>query len=309
MMKTSEKLKLIQKISELSQQKLADKIGVSFVAFNSWINERSQPRKKALVKIDEIYKELTGQKQIPENVLIAKKNLIQNKIKKSGSVLNKILKYKDLYERFILSLTYNSNKIEGSTLSEDDTASIIFEGLTLPNKTLIEQMEAKNHQTAIDFIFEHIKKKAPINEEFLLRIHAILMNSIIPDAGFYRRHGVRITGSNVVTANYLKIPEKMEDFFVQLNENKQDIIKKIATLHAIFEQIHPFADGNGRSGRLLFLAQLLEKNIAPAIIYQEQKKTYISYLNKAQITGDTSLLEDLFCDSILEGYKILERKF
>lgn len=309
MIKTSEKLRLIQKLSDLSQQELANIIGVSFVAFNAWINDRSLPRKSALGKIDELYKEYTGQKIIPDNVLNAKKKLIETKSKKNKSVLSKIFRNKDIFEKFILSLTYNSNKIEGSTLSEADTASIIFDGITLSNKTLVEQMEAKNHQAALEFLLNHIKNKASINEDFVLRIHGILMNSIIPDAGFYRRHGVRITGSNVITANYLKIPDLMTNLFIELNGKSEDIIHKTARLHALFEQIHPFADGNGRTGRLLILAQLLENNYAPAIINQSKKRLYITYLNKAQLKADTSLLEDFLCDSILEGYNILERKF
>lgn len=308
MIKISEKLKLIQKLSELTQQELANILGVSFVAFNAWINDKSIPRGGAQIKIDELYREYTGEKSISEDILSAKKNTLSNKSKKSANILRKILKNRDIFDNFILALTYHSNKIEGSSLSENDTAAIIFDGVTLPNKTLVEQLEAKNHQTALEYLFSYIQKKGEINENFVLKLHSILMNSIISDAGFYRRHGVRIVGSNVTTANYLKIPDLMTDFFRKLKQKPKDLIAQIAILHAEFEKIHPFGDGNGRTGRLIIIAQLLKNNLPPAIIRQEKRRVYLSYLNKAQIQNDSSLLEDLLCDAILESYKIVERK-
>jgi len=308
MLKISEKLKLIQKLSELTQQELANKIGVSFAAFNAWINGRSVPRAKALTIIDELYREYTGEKTISEDLLSAKKNIIFNKSKRSGNILKKILENRDIYESFILALTYHSNKIEGSSLTENDTAAIIFDGVTLPNKTLVEQLEAKNHQTALDHLFSYLQKRGDINENLVLRLHGILMNSIISDAGFYRRHGVRIVGSNIATANYLKMPDLMKDFFKELKRKPKDLISQIAKLHAQFEKIHPFADGNGRTGRLIIIAQLLKNNITPAIIRQEKKRVYLAYLNKAQLQNDSSLLEDFLCDAIFEGFEILERK-
>lgn len=308
MLKTPEKLKLIQKLSELTQQQLANKIGVSFVAFNAWINSRSTPRMRAQDKIDELYREYTGEKTISEDLLSAKKNIVFNKSKKAGNILKKILKNRDIYESFVLALTYHSNSIEGSSLSENDTAAIIFDGVTLPNKTLVEQLEAKNHQTALEYLFSYLQKNKKINEDLVLKLHSILMNSIISDAGFYRRHGVRITGSNVTTANYLKVPELMEDFFNKPKQKPKDLIHQIAELHAQFEKIHPFADGNGRTGRLLIIAQLLQNNLPPAIIRQEKKRAYLSYLNKAQLQDDATLLEDFLCDAVLEGFDILGRK-
>lgn len=263
---------------------------------------------RAQDKIDELYREYTGEKTISEDLLSAKKNIVFNKSKKAGNILKKILKNRDIYESFVLALTYHSNSIEGSSLSENDTAAIIFDGVTLPNKTLVEQLEAKNHQTALEYLFSYLQKNKKINEDLVLKLHSILMNSIISDAGFYRRHGVRITGSNVTTANYLKVPELMEDFFNKPKQKPKDLIHQIAELHAQFEKIHPFADGNGRTGRLLIIAQLLQNNLPPAIIRQEKKRAYLSYLNKAQLQDDATLLEDFLCDAVLEGFDILGRK-
>jgi len=250
-MKVFQKLQLIQKISGLTQEKLAKKLDVSFVTLNSWINNKSIPHKKKEEKIDALYKEYTGLRVVSDDVLQAKKDIIEKKKKEHKNILKKILSNPDIYDEFKLSLTYNSNSIEGNTLTKDETAGVLFQGISLPNKKLVEQLEAKNHQTALEYSFSHIDNKGKINEDFVLKLHNILMNSIREDAGWYRNHSVRIVGANIPTANYLKVPDLMKSLIGRINKLKKDIIKKIASIHSEFEQIHPFSDGNGRAGRLL----------------------------------------------------------
>ncbi len=100
----------------------------------------------------------------------------------------------------------------------------------------------------------------------------------------------------------------MKKLFKDINGRRKDIIAKTADIHSRFEQIHPFSDGNGRIGRLLIQAMLLENNFPPAMILQKNKQFYMRYLNKSQQTGDSSLLEDFLCDAILAGIDIIERK-
>jgi len=308
-MTAREKLQLILKLSGLTQQKLAGRLGVTFAALNRWLNEKAIPRHKAQEKIDELYKEYTGEKQIPKTVLAAKKGIVLKKKKEHRNVLREIIDNPDIRDQFYLSLTYHSNRIEGSSLSENDTAAILFENAALPNKSLTEQLEAKNHQAALEYLFGYLisGKTKRLDEKLILRLHGILMNAIHSDAGAYRNHGVRILGVNVPTANYLKIPVLMAKLIHDINHGFKDIIANVSSIHSRFEQIHPFADGNGRIGRLLMHAMLLKTNFPPAVIKQEKKKLYTAYLNKAQLKGDLSLLEDFICDAILEGYKILER--
>lgn len=305
-MNIKEKLKTIQILSNLTQTQLADKLNVSFPTLNSWINEKSTPHAKKIQRIDELYKSLTGQKVIPEDNLISKKDILKRKSKKLVNILETILSRPDIYDQLVLSLTYNSNSIEGSTLTESDTAAIIFDNQTLKNKDLIEHLEAKNHQSAMEFLFKNIKKNFKITEDFILEMHQILMNSIRTDAGSYRNHGVRIVGANVPTANYLKVPKLMQKIITEINKAHKDLIQHIALIHSRFEQIHPFSDGNGRIGRLIMAAMLLRKNYAPAIIKQEKKKMYYKYLQKSQQKGEFEELEDFICDSIIEGFKIFE---
>lgn len=306
-MTISEKLKLIKSLSGLTQERLAQKFNVSFATLNSWINGKSSPHQKAQVLIDELYKEYTGQKIIPNDVLQAKKELIVSKSKKYKNILKTILDRPDIRDEFTLLLTYNTNSIEGSTLNENETGAILFHNKVLPNKTLIEQMEVKNHQAALQYLFQYLSLgKNKINENLVLKLHSILMNGIRDDAGFYRRHGVRIVGSNVPTSNYVKVPILMAELEKSINTNQKDNIRQIAKIHSNFEKIHPFGDGNGRIGRLIISAMLIKKNMPPAIIRQEKKQLYYTFLNKAQLQGDSSLLEDLLCDAILEGFNIVE---
>lgn len=303
-MDIAKKLQLIQKFSGLTQEQLARKLDVSFPTLNSWINGKSIPRKQALKRIDKLYKEITGQKIIPADVLQAKKAALTTKSLKYKNILKIILKRPDIYDQFVLSLTYNTNRIEGSTLTEDETAAVLFENKSLPNKTLIEQMEVKNHQAALQYLFKYLSCSKKINDALILKLHSILMNGIRDDAGMYRNHGVRIVGANVPTANYLKVPALMNELFKEIGRNKKDVIAHSSLIHSRFEQIHPFSDGNGRIGRLLIHAMLLRKNFPPAVIKEEKKRLYMKYLNKSQVKGDFSLLEDFICDAVLEGFMI-----
>lgn len=307
-MTIKEKLQIIQNVSGLTQTEIAGKIGVSFVAFNNWWNEKSIPRKKQEVVIDELYKEYIGQNIIPKNILAAQKELIARESKKYGNILELIGKNPDIYDQFLLSLTYNSNKIEGSTLSEDETADIIFNNKSIPNKSIIEQLEVKNHQAALQYLFSYLNDSRKINEELILKLHSILMNSIRDDAGLYRRHGVRIVGSNVPTANYLKVPALMKKIVKDINRKQADKIAHASNIHARFEQTHPFSDGNGRIGRLILVAMLLISNIAPATIKQEEKRLYYTSLRRAQLKDDFTQLEDFICGAVMNGFDIVGRK-
>jgi len=306
-MNPKDKLILIQKFSGLTQEELARRLGVTFAALNRWINGKAAPRKKAVDKINALYLEYSGEKSIPESTLAAKNNLVFSKQKKHKHIISEILENPDIYDEFILSLTYNSNRIEGSSLSENDTAAILFENASLPDKNLVEQLEAKNHQAALEYLFQYIKTAGPINEELILKLHGILMNAVRPDAGIYRKHAVRIRGSYIPTANYLKVPHIMKELIKKIQKNRADALSAIASVHSRFEQTHPFSDGNGRTGRLLMHAMALKINLPPPVIKQEKKREYINYLNKSQTAGDLSLLEDFISDAILESYKIVER--
>jgi len=306
-MNTRQKLEIIQKMLGATQTKLAEKFGVSFVAFNGWWNGKSNPRPKMQAAIDELFLEVTGQKVIPADQLTAKKQILQKKSGEHKSVIQEILDAPDIRDQFVLKLTYHSNRIEGSTLTEPDTAAILFDNVALPNKSLTEQLEAKNHQTALHHVFDSVARKEKISEKLALKLHGILMNGVRPDAGAYRNHAVRIVGVHLPTVNHMSVSALMPRIMAQAARKAKDVIAASAAVHSKFEQIHPFSDGNGRVGRLLMNAMLLGENLAPAIIRQEQKQLYYTYLYKAQTKEDQSQLEDFVCEAVLDGLQILER--
>lgn len=306
-MDTRKKLTIIQQRLGLTQTKLAEHFGVSFVAFNNWWTGKSAPRPKAQAAIEELFLEVTGQKIISTELLAQRKNALKQKSVDHKSVINEILSHPDIRDQFILKLTYHSNSIEGSTLTEPDTAAILFDNAALPDKSLTEQLEAKNHQAALNYLFEHLARKRKLDENLTLKLHGMLLNGIRPDAGEYRCHGVRITGVNLPTANYLSVSKLLAPIFARLVRKTKDVIALTASVHGKFEQIHPFSDGNGRVGRLLMNAMLIKENFAPAIIRENQKQMYYTYLYKAQTQNDQSQLEYFICDAVADGFKILER--
>lgn len=305
-MKINEKLKIIQTLSGLTQSELARELNVSFPTFNSWINDKSVPRAGKLKTIDSLCEKYTGQKNMPDDPISAKKDIILKKSKKYKNIIKFIQGRQDIYNQMVLSFTYNTNSIEGSTLTEHETAGILFEGITIKNKNLVEHLEAKNHQSTLNYLFKEIKKGYQISEDFILKLHEMLMNNIRPDAGIYRSHGVRIVGANVPTANHLKVPSRVEELINVINKKHEDPIAHIAYIHSEFEQIHPFSDGNGRTGRLLMAAMLLRENLPPAVIKKQKKTVYYKYLQRAQSKQGYGKLEDFLCDSILNGFEILE---
>ncbi|MFH1822205.1 MAG: Fic family protein [Patescibacteria group bacterium] len=300
-----EKLKIIKQLSDLTQENLAKELGVSFATLNSWINGRSKPHKKKIERIEELFSSYAGITDIGGEKIAVKKEIIKKRSRKYKNILSLIISRIDIYDQLILSLTYNTNRIEGSTLTEDETAAIIFRNETIANKNLVEHLEAKNHQTAIKFLFTYLKK-GKINENLILKLHSLLLNGIRDDAGIYRRHGVRIVGSNVPTANYLRVPKLMAALIKDINKKQIDIIKQATIIHSKFEQIHPFSDGNGRIGRLILSAMLLLNNLPPAIIKIKEKRLYLNYLRKSQLENDFVSLDDFICDAILNGFKIIE---
>ncbi|MBI4457925.1 Fic family protein [Candidatus Uhrbacteria bacterium] len=308
-MTTRQKLEIIKNALGMTQTKLAEKFGVSFAAFNSWWTGKSVPRPKMQAAIDDLFLEVRGEKIIPADQLTAKKQSLKKRSDAYKRVVDEILNHPDIHDQFILKLTYHSNRIEGSTLTEPDTAAILFDNVALPDKTMSEQLEAKNHQSALNYLFDYVRNEEKLDEVFVLKLHGILMNGVRPDAGSYRRHAVRIVGANVPTANYLRVPDLIPEVMKEITKKQHegDIIHVSAITHARFEQIHPFSDGNGRVGRLLMNAMMLAANYAPAVIRQEQKRLYYTYLNKAQTKGDHSQLEDYLCDAVQDGFNILAR--
>jgi Fic family protein len=308
-MTTTQKLQKIQKYSGKTQEQLARDLGVSFPTLNSWINGKSQPRTKALDKINLLYIDTFGDTSISEIKLDEKREKLEQLQQQFPEPFSLIMSRKDIYDNLLLSLTYHTNSIEGSTFNEPDVKAVLFDDVTIPNKSVREHQEAKNHQGALGYAMRWTRDNGnEINEEFIKHIHQILMNGIIHNSGVYRNHSVRIAGAHVPTSNYLSIDTHMSEFideFNQLQKKPLQQVKHIAQTHAKFEQIHPFSDGNGRVGRLLMLILAFKYDMAPVLIKKERKQAYYTYLKEAQVKNNTIPLTSFIFDALFEGCKLL----
>lgn len=305
-MKIFTKIQQILKDGKYTQEELAHELNVSFTTLNSWVNNRSTPYKRNQVIINLLYLKITGQQIVPESELQYKRKELFKKSGKYKNLLKYIVSRKDLVDQLGLSLTYNSNRLEGSTLSKGETRDILFNNMVIKDKTLVEHMEAKNHHTAWEYLLKYLSQRGKINEQLSLKLHQILMNGIWESAGTYRTHNVRMVGSYVPTTNHLSISKKLKTFYKSFEKTKSLTLTKTVSLHGDFEQIHPFADGNGRVGRLLLNGILLSIDFPPAIILQEKKNMYLKYLQKYQMQKEITQLENFIMDAILEGFKLIE---
>lgn len=192
---------------------------------------------------------------------------------------------KNLNEWFKVELTYTSNAIEGNTLTRAETALVVEKGLTVQGKSLTEHLEATNHAEALDYVKTLVgKKRQDITEDDIMNIHRLILNKIeAGSAGRYRTQHARLTESDVVLPNPVKVPDLMEEFVKWLISDHPDHIVRIAAdAHYKLVSIHPFSDGNGRTSRLLMNLLLMQEGYPPAIIRKEDRLAYINSLEKAQ---------------------------
>ena len=302
----SHKLKQILSATGWSQETLASKLGISFVTLNSWVNQKSEPRNTAKDNIDLIYADVIGQDSIDPNYLASlKKQAINHKY-----TAKKLVENKPILEKITTSLTYHNNATEGSTMTEKDVEAVVFEKQTLRNRTTTEQREAINHQVALYFLLDELisgGKDFKITPDLIKATHLRMMNGIISDAGYWRNHAVRIRGGHVPLANFIKIPELIKNWCNTVNAETTDKIGLLASSHAKFEQIHPFSDGNGRTGRLLLFILALKLNLVPPILQKERHLAYYKYLELAQLREITDPLEAFIAEAIISTAELLEK--
>lgn len=190
---------------------------------------------------------------------------------------------KRLETDFSLEMTFNSNAIEGNTLTLHETDMVLRRGITIGNKTLREHFEVRNHEKAILFLRNAIAKREKFSKELILNLHREIMREIDPDAGLFRRSQVRILGANHIPPNFLKVERLVDDLinWYYANEKKLPAWLLAATVHFQIAHIHPFADGNGRTARLLMNLVLMQKGYPPAVILHVDRKKYYRVLREA----------------------------
>lgn len=214
---------------------------------------------------------------------------------------------KQLRDYYRIGLTYTSNAIEGNTLTESETKVIIEDGLTIGGKSLREHFEAIGHAKAYDHIYSLLDRH--ISEEDILHLHSLFFRQIdTKNAGRYRQKNVIITGTDYLPPDYREIPVLMARHIENLNRGAkyEHPLEKAIDLHAEFESIHPFIDGNGRIGRLLLNVLTMRSGYCPVIIPPIRRAAYITALQKTN-RGDLKTLRVFVLSVIHEEMKSLLR--
>jgi Fic family protein len=203
-------------------------------------------------------------------------------------------------EALNMEWTYNSNSIEGNTLTLQETRLVLQEGITVKGKSLREHFEAVNHHDAIAYIEQLVSPNYILTEHDMLKTHGLALDKIEKDfAGRFRTSGVRITGANFTPPNALKVYDMMHELMDWANSDglKLHPLVMATIFHHRFVWIHPFFDGNGRTVRLLFNLLLMKQGYPPAIILRADRKKYYDALNKAN-DGDYNKLLLLVCQAM-----------
>ena len=180
---------------------------------------------------------------------------------------------KRLHEEFIIEFTYNSNAIEGNTLTLRETA-LVLEGVTIDKKPLKDHLEAVGHRDAFLYVQQLITDKTPVSERIIKGIHSLVLMDRPEDKGMYRSIPVRIMGAFKDPPQPYLVPVQMEGLFCNLTKDKRHPIERAALFHLNFEGIHPFIDGNGRTGRLILNLMLMQCGYPPVNIKFADRKRY-----------------------------------
>lgn len=276
---------------------IATALNINQALISKYENDKRLPTKSQIEKLAEILQTdkdellvLFTKAQIlkyisNDEISLKALNLVQEEIKDSyktnkvvynsslKAVLKKIdtlkakvqkLRHLDSYritEALEMEYTFESNKIEGNTLTLQETDMVINEGLTISGKSMREHLEAINHSDAINYIKDIIKKDILITEKVVLQIHNLILRGISAEyAGKYRNVQVMIKGSEYTPPQAYLVPKQMEDLFIWYDINKEILhpVVLAAEMHLRLVTIHPFIDGNGRTSRLLMNLILLK---------------------------------------------------
>ncbi len=240
-----------------------------------------------------------AEEHIRYNVSFKRKSLsknLQNLLDEIDSLKKQLDSFREfdsyrIAQALELEYTFESNRIEGNTLTLRETDLVINEGLTISGKSMREHLEAINHVEAIAYIKQLMERNFPLNEREMLAVHNLILRGIIPeDAGRYRRVQVMIKGSNHMPSQPFLVPKEMEDYFLWYDENKSKLHPVIlaAEMHERLVTIHPFIDGNGRTSRLIMNLILLQNGYVIANIKgdYESRMNYYQALETAQTSGN-----------------------
>ena len=206
-----------------------------------------------------------------------------------------------LAEEFLIEFTYNSNAIEGNTLTLKETA-LVLSGMTVDQKPLKDHLEAVGHRDAFLYVQEIAKSDRELSEYDIKNIHSLVLMNRPEDKGRYRRVPVRIVGAYTEPVQPYLIEPKMVELLA-LDKDRRDkmlVLERIARFHLAFEGIHPFIDGNGRTGRLLLNLELIKNGFPPINVKFADRKRYYDAFDAFYRDGDADAMVDLIAEYVNE---------
>ena len=217
-----------------------------------------------------------------------------------------------LREEFMVEFTYNSNAIEGNTLTLKETA-MVLEGMTIDQKPMKDHLEAVGHRDAFMYVQDIASKEVNLTETVIKNIHSLVLMNRPEDKGVYRRIPVRIMGAYTEPVQPYMIEPKMTELLENnmARENKMSIIERIALFHLEFEGIHPFIDGNGRTGRLILNLDLIRNGYPPINVKFTDRKRYYDAFDAYYRDGNSSAMSTLIAEYVnkrLDEYFVVLEK-
>lgn len=204
---------------------------------------------------------------------------------------------KRLKEEFIIGNTYHSNAIEGSTLTLRETALILGEGVTIAEKPLREHLDAIGHRDAFEYIADIAKERSSLSEKTIKEIHSLVLMGDRENRGVYRKVPVTIVGAEHTPPQPYLVPELMERLISDYEElcRQKNIIEAAAEFHLRFESVHPFIDGNGRTGRLILNLELMKSGLLPINIkFTDRSRYYKAFEEYAERESAASFAEMVY---------------
>lgn len=202
-----------------------------------------------------------------------------------------------LNEEFAVEFIYNSNAIEGNSLTLRET-DLVLRGLTIDQKPLKDHLEAVGHKEAFDFVNKLVREHVPLSQSIVKQIHYLVLADKTEDRGVYRKVPVRIMGAQHEPAQAHLIEPKMEQLLKDYSENDENTITKLAKFHIEFEGIHPFIDGNGRTGRLLVNLELMKAGYPPIDIKFTDRIRYYNAFDEYDTKHKLAPMENLIAGYI-----------
>ena len=211
----------------------------------------------------------------------------------------------NLREDLILRWTYNSNAIEGNTLTLNET-KVALEGITVGGKSLREHFEAINHKEAIEFVESLVAADDRLSEYSIKSLHALILKQIDDEnAGSYRNVNVLISGASHRPPSHIEVASKMEAFINWYKTDAQTLhaVERACRVHVDFVGIHPFSDGNGRTSRLLMNFELMKSGFPPVVLKVENRLSYYEALDKAHTLGEYDNFIALVAELVEESFE------